>query len=723
MIGMRPLEADGSVSVDTLMLAAAVQQSARTRYRFVVRRPDLVVLEFLEREPSETAARWQVRCPGCGASDVSEARAPIACMACASRATPTQSLAIQTRVPAGWAWVGDTAWSIARARELGKLDVDPRNVWGRYPIGCLFACAIREGLRQFSPDALPLGVKIAHGGEPDEPTVSVEQTEAVVRAAAAPVEPERAPWEEATRYGPTIHAGRRPYGTEPEKPVQVPTPGDARMAALARTPIEPTPAEAENALRLRDELRRAFEAGHEDTGQKAEASATPGALGGHVHADPTSGPVPTPAPTGAQEGAPLVPPDAPVGPAFDRDVKPPNVMAEAAERVAENRAARVQAMWSTAVAVLAADEDVDVPCALCGLGFDAGDRYRDSTTGVEFAHAVCVADVAAGRDPLAGVCADCGITLGPDEPSERREHGGARCGSCADLSSMEDEDYGDAEESLSGGDLEDKLDAALRSSCERTSTTASHGVRRCSLVSGHAGMCSFPLYALAPSGLVDFETGKPVDVDAMVADAKAAHAAQGLGPDDPLPPPFPQVTHREVKPENVLADATVVPGTQASVGLAAAAAFVPTAEQTDDMLHALGLKDVPPKDRNHYCAEDGRPSLEELVRAGLMERGGTINEGRDRYYRVTPAGRAFVCDPRVEVEPGKWELKKPARHRWAASTARHTHCERCGLLKGYPPSADLASKAHLSWSADAGKTWTKGTHLPPCGERVKVGAA
>lgn len=89
-----------------------------------------------------------------------------------------------------------------------------------------------------------------------------------------------------------------------------------------------------------------------------------------------------------------------------------------------------------------------------------------------------------------------------------------------------------------------------------------------------------------------------------------------------------------------------------------------------------------------------------------------------------PAG---PCVPgpeeRIESEAGRVlaEAAAPApkalRHRWAPSTARHTHCERCGLLKGYPPDAVTGDPSwRMSWSLD-GKTWTKGTKLPPCGER------
>lgn len=77
-----------------------------------------------------------------------------------------------------------------------------------------------------------------------------------------------------------------------------------------------------------------------------------------------------------------------------------------------------------------------------------------------------------------------------------------------------------------------------------------------------------------------------------------------------------------------------------------------TREQREILRHALGL-DPSGKDprqgqrkaplepyRNHYCTHDGDPKLEALVTLGLMERGRRLNDGRDRYYHVTEAGKA-----------------------------------------------------------------------------------
>lgn len=45
--------------------------------------------------------------------------------------------------------------------------------------------------------------------------------------------------------------------------------------------------------------------------------------------------------------------------------------------------------------------------------------------------------------------------------------------------------------------------------------------------------------------------------------------------------------------------------------------------------------------RNGFCATIGTPAhdaWEEMVSHGLAERGGTINSGKNRYYRATVAG-------------------------------------------------------------------------------------
>lgn len=69
-----------------------------------------------------------------------------------------------------------------------------------------------------------------------------------------------------------------------------------------------------------------------------------------------------------------------------------------------------------------------------------------------------------------------------------------------------------------------------------------------------------------------------------------------------------------------------------------------TREQRAKLEHALGL-DYPDKIKNgktwrrYFCAADGDPDMEALVACGLMVRGDTINDGRDRYYLATEAGQ------------------------------------------------------------------------------------
>lgn len=67
-------------------------------------------------------------------------------------------------------------------------------------------------------------------------------------------------------------------------------------------------------------------------------------------------------------------------------------------------------------------------------------------------------------------------------------------------------------------------------------------------------------------------------------------------------------------------------------------------EQRSKLEHALAVHMVARDGiawRNHYCAEAGDADMEALVALGLMRRGPTINEGRDRYYHATEAGMAL----------------------------------------------------------------------------------
>lgn len=74
----------------------------------------------------------------------------------------------------------------------------------------------------------------------------------------------------------------------------------------------------------------------------------------------------------------------------------------------------------------------------------------------------------------------------------------------------------------------------------------------------------------------------------------------------------------------------------------------PTAEQLDIMRHALGMNYEPRQHRNYYCASlvDGKPTeaIGELVVAGLMAAGTSINEGAMQYFVVTPEGHKVVHD-------------------------------------------------------------------------------
>lgn len=61
----------------------------------------------------------------------------------------------------------------------------------------------------------------------------------------------------------------------------------------------------------------------------------------------------------------------------------------------------------------------------------------------------------------------------------------------------------------------------------------------------------------------------------------------------------------------------------------------------DILLHALGNSHVGIALgwRNNYCTDENDPQCEKLVELGLMARGCLINDGRDRYYYATKAGK------------------------------------------------------------------------------------
>lgn len=65
----------------------------------------------------------------------------------------------------------------------------------------------------------------------------------------------------------------------------------------------------------------------------------------------------------------------------------------------------------------------------------------------------------------------------------------------------------------------------------------------------------------------------------------------------------------------------------------------------------------------------------------------------------------------MTAKPGK------PRHRWAASVARTTMCEHCGLRVGYYPDGVPIAEARFGWSRD-GVTWARGSR-PPCVERAR----
>jgi hypothetical protein len=114
----------------------------------------------------------------------------------------------------------------------------------------------------------------------------------------------------------------------------------------------------------------------------------------------------------------------------------------------DQRPPRRVARWSAKVYTLGGDEDIDVPCALCGLGIESGDRYVDGTKALEHAHFICVKEAAEGKDPrgdldadieaacaYTGPCGDCGkpqsecaCVFGPVAPLTDKEREALRVG-------------------------------------------------------------------------------------------------------------------------------------------------------------------------------------------------------------------------------------------------------------------------------------------------------
>lgn len=67
-------------------------------------------------------------------------------------------------------------------------------------------------------------------------------------------------------------------------------------------------------------------------------------------------------------------------------------------------------------------------------------------------------------------------------------------------------------------------------------------------------------------------------------------------------------------------------------------------EQRAIIYHALGSSTRGSRLgwRDYYCAADGDPDCEANVDAGLMIRGNTINDGRNRYYFVSDKAKKLI---------------------------------------------------------------------------------
>lgn len=67
-----------------------------------------------------------------------------------------------------------------------------------------------------------------------------------------------------------------------------------------------------------------------------------------------------------------------------------------------------------------------------------------------------------------------------------------------------------------------------------------------------------------------------------------------------------------------------------------------TNAQKSKVLHASGLHLGSKSYRDHYCVnlsnDEDMKDLAVIVLEGLMEDGDTINEGRDKYFHLTPKG-------------------------------------------------------------------------------------
>jgi hypothetical protein len=147
-LGLRPL-AGATVELDPTLIAATLRTSGRYDYRWLAKRPDAVSLEVLRRDP-ELVDHWHSRCRTCG-TDEAHVERPGVLWCCSA-------IKRVTRVAAGWAWTGDVDWTIERAKAEGALADDPKKLWPRFPLACLFGRAIREAWKLHAPDALPIGL-------------------------------------------------------------------------------------------------------------------------------------------------------------------------------------------------------------------------------------------------------------------------------------------------------------------------------------------------------------------------------------------------------------------------------------------------------------------------------------------------------------------------------------------------------------------------------------
>ena len=74
-----------------------------------------------------------------------------------------------------------------------------------------------------------------------------------------------------------------------------------------------------------------------------------------------------------------------------------------------------------------------------------------------------------------------------------------------------------------------------------------------------------------------------------------------------------------------------------------------TEKEQSVILHSLGMGSHIETSRHgyrtHYCANAGNELLLSMAEKGLMEAGGFINDGKQRYFRVTRKGGAAVGRP------------------------------------------------------------------------------